>query len=57
MAVKASPEMVRRWVERSCQAQGLPVGVSDEEATGRAGTLLQEGRRPPPAPVRAARQE
>ena len=56
MAVRASPGMVRRWVEASCRAQGLPVGVSDGEAVGRAGTLLREGRRPPPAPVRAARQ-
>jgi hypothetical protein len=56
MAVNPSPGMVRRWVEASCQAQGLPVGVSDGEATGRAGTLLREGRRPPPAPVRASRQ-
>ncbi|MFH1331061.1 MAG: hypothetical protein ABIJ48_10480 [Actinomycetota bacterium] len=56
MAVKADPGLVRRWVERSCRAQGLEVAVSDGEAVGRAGTLLQEGRRPPPAPVSAARQ-
>jgi hypothetical protein len=53
MAVNPDPGMVRRWVEDSCQAQILPVGVSDEEATGRAGTLLREGRRPPPAPTDA----
>lgn len=57
MAVKGvSPEMVRRWVERSCREQGLAVRVSDGEAVGRAGTLLREGRRPAPASVRAARQ-
>jgi hypothetical protein len=55
MAVNPDPEMVRRWVEASCRAQGLPVGVSDGEATGRAGTLLREGRRPPPAPTVAKR--
>lgn len=57
MAVKGPfPEVVRRWVERSCLAQGVAVRVTERGAVGRAGTLLREGRRPGPAPaVRGAR--
>lgn len=40
------PEMVRRWVEESCAAQGVEVKVTEVEAVGRAAALLREGRRP-----------
>jgi hypothetical protein len=40
------PEVVRRWVEESCEAQGVAVRVTDREAVERAATLLREGRRP-----------
>ena len=47
MAVKRpDPEVVRRWVERWCAAQGVAVKVSEAEAVGRAAALLREGRRP-----------
>jgi hypothetical protein len=47
MAVtRLDPEVVRRWVERWCAAQGVPVKVDEAEAVGRAAALLQEGRRP-----------
>jgi len=47
MALKRlDPEMVRRWVEESCAAQGVEVRVTEEEAVGRAAALLREGRRP-----------
>jgi hypothetical protein len=41
------PEVVRRWVERSCAEQGVAAKVSDAEAVGRVAALLREGRRPP----------
>ncbi|MEX2323328.1 MAG: hypothetical protein WEA29_06105 [Acidimicrobiia bacterium] len=39
-------EVVRRWVEESCAAQGVVVKVARPEAVERAAALLREGRRP-----------
>ncbi|MCP3977512.1 MAG: hypothetical protein GY720_23755 [bacterium] len=39
-------EVVRRWVEESCAAQGVVVKVAEPEAVERAAALLQEGRSP-----------
>jgi hypothetical protein len=55
MALKPlDPEVVRRWVERWCEAQGVAVKVTGRQAVERAATLLREGRRPtsagPPPP-------
>jgi len=46
-------EVVRRWVEESCAAQGVAVKVTDSEAVGWVSALLREGRhalRPDTAP-------
>ena len=41
MAVRRlDPEIVRRWVEESCPAQGVPVKAKDREAVERAAALL-----------------
>jgi hypothetical protein len=49
MGLRLDAGLVRRWVEASCRAQGLPVRVVEAEAVGRAAALLREGRRPAPA--------
>lgn len=50
-------EVVRRWVERWCAAQGVAAKVCEAEAVGRAAALLREGRRPqrPAGPTRDSR--
>jgi len=47
MALKRpDPEVVRRWVEKWCAAQGVAVKVTEAGAVEGAAALLGEGRRP-----------
>lgn len=47
MAVRRlDPEVVRRWVEEWCAAQGVAVKVAEAGAVERVAALLREGRRP-----------
>lgn len=45
---RLSDEQVRTWVEASCRAQGIAVGVTDPRVVGQVATLLG-GRVGPPA--------
>jgi hypothetical protein len=37
-------EVARQWVERTCQAQGIPSKVTDREAIGTVVVLLGQSR-------------
>ena len=39
-----TPDQVRVWVESSCEAQGLPVVVTEPATLSRVGVLLGGGR-------------
>jgi hypothetical protein len=39
---RLSREEVRAWVEKTCDAQGVPVKVTDPEVVSRAAVLLGE---------------
>ena len=38
-----TPETVAKWVEQTCQEQGVPVKVSDHEAVSAVVALLGSG--------------
>jgi hypothetical protein len=44
VSVAFDPLAVRRWVERSCAAQGVPVEVTDPSVLARVVVLLGGGR-------------
>lgn len=46
MVNRWSHEQLAAWVERSTQAQGVPVRVSDQRVVGAVASLLVEGREP-----------
>jgi hypothetical protein len=56
MALKPDPDVVGRWVEESCRAQGVEVKVTDPKTIEQVAVLLREGPGPAsPAAGRAVR--
>lgn len=53
-----APDQVRAWVEATCAAQGLAVGVTDSVVIGKVAALLGRGARTRTrrAPAAQARQ-